>query len=445
MPTPGTRNLSAAPTLKILPQLLVYLSLSILPCFAQERPGEVLVGGLRDTTGAGGGLWLIGQGLSSPQPLRNQPAVLRDTYSIRQNPLDRTQVYVGTYAPTGQVQLLEVRAASGAVLSTRTLNQGPITTAYLLGVVRTATHLIYVGRDVIGAIPIQGGTPVVLQQFSSSLVIHAMTSDGEGLYVSRGVDIWRFDLDDLQAAPRLVVTLPSGAFSLVHGLDAGSAGVLYAVSTDPWAGVTLYEVEIATGARLRSLTLPLLSARAVAFDQRTTDILVAGALDLATSGVLVIRGWNVAGTLGSIPNALPGLSIRRSLPLHRIGHSCLHASGVEPRLVGNSVPYVGNASYGITIETNPQATGVLYFNLPSTYAGLPLDGYGATGCEAGILGWFSVPVHADAVGEAFVPLAVPSFPSALGMQVAMQAYLADPGANAAGWVSTQTGIVVIEG
>ncbi len=422
---------------------------------AQEQPGQVLVGGLTTTQvpSVPGGLWLVDVAQASITPLVNVPAPLTMTSSLCADPYVRGRYYAGTYNVTGTsgsiCEIIEFQASAGIVTSWRVVNAQPLFEDYVVAVAVVGEDLIYLGRQSLSRISKSSGVRTELATIGAALVPTAMACDGRHAYIVANVhNVHRVDLMGTQP-PFLLHRAQVGVVDLINAIAIDDSGhLLLGVVDNPFGlpVTSLRTVNIDDGALVSYLRLPFVGPRSIGFDCRTHDILIAGGISGAVSGIAVVHdGVITSAPFGSLPNALPALAIAQSPPLHHFGTVCPTSAG-ELHINGRTQPSRGNAQFGIDVRTPiPAALHVLFLG-GHIGAGQALDlgPFGAPGCELGLQPYASLIVLVGADGAGFLSLPVPATAALAGAAFDVQLAALDPFANALGVAGSQPGSIIIE-
>lgn len=422
---------------------------------AQDRPGEVLVGGMTTTTAPSvpGGLWVVDLAQNTITPLQNVPPPLLMTASLCADPYVRGRFYAGTYnvtATSGSIcDIVEFTASKGIVTGWRFVNAQPLLEDYVIALSVVGEDLVYLGRQSLSRVGKASGQRTELAPIGASLVPTAMACDGRFAYVVTNVrNVHRVDLQGMQP-PFLLHRAQVGLVDLINAIAIdGDGNLLLGVVDNPFGVSTtsLRTVDVEDGALLGYVPLPFTGPRSIGFHRNTGDILVAGGMSGAVSSVAIVHDGVVAGApFGALPNALPGLAINQTLPLHHFGTVCPSSAG-EIRIRGRTSPQRGNVHYGIEVFSPLRLALHVLFVGGHIGPGQALDlgPYGAPSCELGLQPYDSVIVLMAGDGTGFLPMPIPSVPELEGAVFDVQVGALDPFANALGVAGSQPGSIVIE-
>jgi hypothetical protein len=186
----------------------------------------------------------------------------------------------------------------------------------------------------------------------------------------------------------------------------------------------------------------------VRMDPGSSTLVVAGRRfdtnqNRVVTGFITYLNWQVfKSEFGASPEFYGQIAARRHLGIERYGHVCQATPGWRAEIGASGSPMRGNAAYSVNLRGRAGRPVVLLFGIhgPMTTP-LSLSIMGAGTCELGVQEIAAFGFTLDNAGALTVPMPIPSAIAAVNVDV--QFLVGDPAANAAGFVSSQVGSIVV--
>jgi hypothetical protein len=283
--------------------------------------------------------------------------------------------------------------------------------------------------------PLAGGANVALGRAIDAVKVAADAQAAYLLTQSVGSsDVWRYDFAT-QGFTRVGAGLPESA-----AIEVFPAAPLLLVGT---VSGDLLRFDASSGQHtvFRSVNRgPITGLR---YNVRTAQLLGV----TSTGSVFNLSGNEVA----SIPRALADIDTGTSdaAAFFTFGDACQGMAARPPLMGAAGLPTLGNAAFRMTVaQATPSSVAIHalgnsrrgWFSLP-----LPIDltAIGAPGCSVYVNGVFLSAVPLSGAGAGSLPLPVPNDAALKGAAPVAQWWVADPGANAFGFLFSEGGEAVI--
>ncbi|GEM_PF-3618202 len=422
---------------------------------AQNREQDILAVG-PSVKGSGGGIFLIDPVLGTAKALLGVSGDLKLAHAIVQDPYNPTAWYVGTdgSAATPQVtpNVYRILAGTGRVFKATKLNRSALTGDLRIEDLRVVgDRLLILTSSRIAWLPVAGGNPTTVLKHTNRWP--AMDTDGRYAYVNLvssgngSQSLHRFDLQDPKNASKWkLLYSPKYPFpTRIQGITMAGDGNVFVVDRDNRLTTDVSRVDPRTGKLLQKINVSSAlfwgGTKAVE-DPRTGDLVILGKGRLNYGVVTYRNGKLYKALFGGFSFPLTGIDVRRAPRLFRFGYACAPSFQPEPWMYGNSVPYLGNLSYGLILLAPANTAGLF---LLGTHGALPkpipLGFLGMGKCELGLAPLLSFPILVPKGGKLSLPLPIASSLSKANLDV--QFALLDPKANTTGMITTRVGSILI--
>lgn len=425
---------------------------------AQARPGSfIATATVPNNSTLKGGLYIVDPTAGTITSL-NATGPLARSYSIGSDAYDDTLSWIGTVQASNTVgpSIYAVRAVAGSIFSTTELKAGlTVADQRVWQVQSIGDEVLFLTSIQLSMVSKNGGTPRVLRKFDSTTGMATdFACDGRNLYVhmqpTRAILADHVSWSHLEdpANTLLIYTSPSLTY-LVSSLILGLNSHPLLVESEAFSGVTNLKQLDVQGKVVSTVKLPFTYGGAGArMDHANSTILVAGRRydttnrRVVTEFVAVRNGKIVKTGFGTSAERFQKIDVRRHSPLHRFGHACVSRRSQQRLLInGSGLPTPGNAGYALTLAGPSNQSALMLLGLHGGMARpIPLAFMGAGSCVLGVAALIQIGVRVPATGMITLKAPIPAGTQPINLDV--QWLVTDPGANQAGFLSSQVGSIV---
>jgi len=239
---------------------------------------------------------------------------------------------------------------------------------------------------------------------------------------------------------------------------ANDPNLALSLDTDPGNAVQAFGVTPNVGPPTGGTSVTITGVGFSALANTTATVGGAPLAGITFAGETILRGTtapvsasgfvNVAVTKGASQSLLTGAFLLAHAPAP-FGNGCPGSFGVPTLAVPGGLPYLGNASFALSVQTLPAfAPTTLFVGSSNTTfltgipLPIPLGGLGLPGCEFLTSADAIFVLSANAAGVASLPLPLPVAPALLGASAYVQALILDAGAPNIPGISMTAGTAV---